>query len=738
MRKKITALALCILITLTACNSKTDSDKNISEDTTAPVSEVAETKPENIIKNSSFSSDSISPWDMFKQGGVGTANIEDEQMHVTITNAGTLNYAVQVFEDVPGVYQNCKYQISFDARSTIEREIEVRLQINGGDYHPYAEDHPTITTEMKNYSFDFEMTEESDPAPRFVLNLGKPSGMKEALEKHEIYFDNIKLFITDDSKRVEIKPNENLRDININQIGYLPDSEKIAVFRGDMSDKNFEVIDKETDKVVLSGTAQNEFENKTSDEINYFGDFSEIKTEGTYYIKTANAQSYDFKIAKDVYDDAYDASLKMLYLQRCGQELPKEFAGDFAHAECHTAMATIYGTDTQIDVSGGWHDAGDYGKYVVAGAKTVADMLLAYNSKPESFSDNTNIPESKNGIPDILDEVKYELGWMLKMQDIESGGVYHKVTTATFPSVIKPEDDTEKLFVYPISQAATGDFAAVMAMSYNTYKDIDSAFADTCLAASKKAWDYIKDITRFESFTNPKDCVTGEYGDESIRDEKSFAAAALYAATGEDEYLTNAVKSYATDCHGLGWADVSTYANYLMVTSDLEEKDKDSYDFIMKFMIKRADELVELSANDGYFSTLKANYYWGSNMGIANDAMFLIMMNEITPNEKYIETSRNLMNYLFGTNPMSICYLTGYGTISPEHPHHRMSQFLQKACPGMLIGGPDCFFEDPYTKSVLIGTAPAKCYVDSDQSYSTNEITIYWNSPLLFDLINID
>ena len=157
----------------------------------------------------------------------------------------------------------------------------------------------------------------------------------------------------------------------------------------------------------------------------------------------------------------------------------------------------------------------------------------------------------------------------------------------------------------------------------------------------------------------------------------------------------------------------------------------------MKYMLKRADEMVNLSANDGYFSTLKSNYYWGSNMGIENDAMFLIMMNGITPNEKYIETARNLMNYLFGTNPMSTCYLTGSGTVSPQNPHHRMSQFLEKPCPGMLVGGPDCYFEDPYAKAVLIGTPPAKSYVDNNQSYSTNEVTIDWNSPLLFDLINI-
>lgn len=173
----------------------------------------------------------------------------------------------------------------------------------------------------------------------------------------------------------------------------------------------------------------------------------------------------------------------MLYLQRCGTKVEDD---KFGHPSCHDSIATIYKTDQKIDVSGGWHDAGDYGRYVVAAAKAVADLMYAYEANPEIYSDNIGIPESGNGTPDILDEVRYELEWMLKMQDKSDGGVYHKVTCDTFPGYVMPEKETKPLIVMPKSTTATADFAASMAMAYEFYKDIDADFAAKCLDAAKK------------------------------------------------------------------------------------------------------------------------------------------------------------------------------------------------------------------------------------------------------------
>ena len=153
----------------------------------------------------------------------------------------------------------------------------------------------------------------------------------------------------------------------------------------------------------------------------------------------------------------------MLYLQRCGTEV-KDTA--FGHKACHNALATIYGTSEKIDVSGGWHDAGDYGRYIVTGAKTVADLLYAYQTAPQMFSDNIGIAESGNGVPDVLDEARYEIEWMLKMQDKTTGGVHHKVSCASFPGYVMPEEETDELVVTPVSTTATAESARRSVVSH--------------------------------------------------------------------------------------------------------------------------------------------------------------------------------------------------------------------------------------------------------------------------------
>ena len=130
--------------------------------------------------------------------------------------------------------------------------------------------------------------------------------------------------------------------------------------------------------------------------------------------------------------------------------------------------------------------------------------------------------------------------------------------------------------------------------------------------------------------------------------------------------------------------------------------------------------------------TLGKNYPWGSNMTVANHAMMLLMASEITGDDSYRELAKKHLDYLLGANGLGICFVTGEGTCSPVNPHHRPSQALGITMKGMLAGGPDSNLEDPYAKGVLADQAPAMCYVDNAQSYSTNEITIYWNSPFIY------
>ena len=359
------------------------------------------------------------------------------------------------------------------------------------------------------------------------------------------------------------------RDILIDQIGYKPGEEKIAFFRGKALSDGFEVLD-EGEKVVYAGTVSQPKADAASGDTVAFGDFSAVSQPGAYRLRAGGEVSPSFQIGEDVYASCFKDVVRFFYLQRCGSALNADLAGAFAHPACHTGIATVYGSTETKDVSGGWHDAGDYGRYVVPAAKTAADLLLAYEANPALFGDDFDIPESGNGIPDVLDEARYELDWLLKMQDEKSGGAYHKVTCATFPGFVMPEKETAPLVLSPVSTAATGDLAAVMALAARVYQDSNPAFADTCLEAAQKAWAYLQTHPNINNgFHNPSGVVTGEYGDGQDADERYWAACELFRTTKMAEYRNYAdhlLNSSALS--GLGWKDVGTYGHMAYLAAE--------------------------------------------------------------------------------------------------------------------------------------------------------------------------
>ncbi len=320
----------------------------------------------------------------------------------------------------------------------------------------------------------------------------------------------------------EVSTEKNIsEDIHTDQIGYRNNDKKIAVVKGQHN--SFSLVDAGTDKIVLNKPLEGKVNDESSGDTVSYADFSELTSNGQYYISIPGlGRSYNFKIGDSaIYAGVEDALLKALYYQRCGIELTPQYAGAYSHGICHDAMAKLYGDETrELDVDGGWHDAGDYGRYVVPAAVTAADLMLAYEFYPDSFADKINIPESSNNIPDILDEARYGMDWMLKMQDGETGGVYHKVTTRNFPDMTTmPDKDVDDLLVMPVSFTATGDFAAVTAMASRIFKNIDPAFSNRCLEASLKAWEWLEANKNFVAFKNPPDVSSGEYGDTSGKDE---------------------------------------------------------------------------------------------------------------------------------------------------------------------------------------------------------------------------
>lgn len=536
------------------------------------------------------------------------------------------------------------------------------------------------------------------------------------------------------------------KKIHVNLIGYDVNGEKLAIFANGSGD--FFAYKKGTSKPVFTGKSKkkqinnNEVVDEASGDMISYLDFSSLCEEGEYYISSGEITSSYFSIGGRRYHEVKNGLLKGFYYQRCGVSLEKDYASHHSHDICHDHKGRLYKEPSiMLDITGGWHDAGDYGRYVTAGAVAVYDLLLSYERFPQVFCDNLGIPESNNKVPDILDEARVELEWLLKMQNKTSGGVYHKATSKYFCGMIMPEDDKEEIYVFDESVVATGDFAAVMAMGYKIFKEYDLDFANIMLHSSRKAYEWLMLNHNLEGFKNPKDCNTGEYGDKDSRDEIFFAAVLLYEVTMEETYHEYIKANYQTsmDKVSLGWASVGGYASFAYLYLGMKNPtiiDKEVLAHLNEAVQKQADEYVKIASKDGYKVPLdKGKYRWGSNMELMNGAEFLILTYGLYEREEYLEVIKNSFHYILGRNPMGLSYVTGFGSRSVNNIHHRPSSAdgINIAVPGLLSGGPNRNKNDELVKRVLDkDTPPAKCFIDLEESYSTNEVAIYWNSPAVF------
>ena len=285
-----------------------------------------------------------------------------------------------------------------------------------------------------------------------------------------------------------------------------------------------------------------------------------------------------------------------------------------------------------------------------------------------------------------------------------------------------------------------------MAHASVVYKGIDPAFADKCLAASKKAYQYLLQSPGDNiGFKNPEGIETGEYPDSVSRDERYWAAAELFVSVPAEEadaYRSNVLEAVSDEKinKGLGWAAVGTYADYVLAKAkDVKDRNiSEISDKAQANLKTTASNLIEKAGKEPYFTTLSKNFPWGSNMTIANNAMALYMYSRVAGDDEAKLLAIRQTDYLLGANCLGYCYITGEGTFSPKDPHHRPSEAAGHAVPGMLVGGPDSNLDDSYAKTILFGLAPMKCYADNAQSYSTNEVTIYWNSPLIYILAELE
>ncbi|MCD1258318.1 glycoside hydrolase family 9 protein [Paenibacillus athensensis] len=530
--------------------------------------------------------------------------------------------------------------------------------------------------------------------------------------------------------------------IGINQVGYRPEDAKIAVFAE--AGGRFEVVDAATGAVVWQGTTDAGNEDAASGQRVFRGDFSSLTRPGRYRVTLPEAgASAAFDIAEQPYGELQRALFKTFYYFRCGMELEPNFAEKWPHSACHLTPAVVHGEESRrIDVCGGWHDAGDYGKYTAPGAKAVADLLLAFELYPQAFAMPLPLPESDGSMPDVLHECRYELEFLLRMQETESGGAFHKVTTREFPSFqCMPEDDDAELVLSPISATATGCLAAIGAMAARVYRPYDPAFADKCLSAARRAYDWLQRNPHVPGFRNPSDITTGEYGDANDRDERYWAAGELFRTTTENVFLKDLRQMEAEGgfpLFELGWADVGGYGTIAYLLSEAADKDADLTARLLQGLTSEAERLAARCVQDGYLISLTiADYKWGSNMIVFNNAMLMLLAHRFRPNRELERAALEHVHYALGRNPLALSYVTGFGERAVLNPHYRPTMgdgVDDLPVPGQVSGGPNRHLQDEIAQEWLVGVAPSKSFVDHEGSYSTNEVTVYWNSPAVFVL----
>ena len=522
-------------------------------------------------------------------------------------------------------------------------------------------------------------------------------------------------------------------DIFVNQAGYRPGDKKIAAMPFPCD--SFDVVS-EDGEVAFSGNTTHYGADEFSGDDVYTADFSVLEKSGRYRIKSGEKSSALFEIRDDVYHAALKSTMKAFYFLRCGDGLCEKYAGVYKHGECHTGKAVLWeNNNVSLDVTGGWHDAGDYGRYVTAGACALAHLLNAYLMFPKLEKLVLDIPESGNGVPDILNECRIELEWILKMQRAD-GGVYHKATTKMHAPFVMPEDDKAQMYVFPVSSMATADTAAICALASRIYA-FDKEFSERLSKAAHLSYQWLENNPDFLGFKNPEGCNTGPYGEWEDKSNRFWAATEMYVLTGKEKYHNDMKAQLENDFFlaGLGYGDVGGFGavSYLRFA---ENKDEKIAKRLADTFIYKARELAQTADNCGYGAAMKENdYHWGSNMDLLKHGMTFIIADYITGENKYRDYAVRQADYLLGTNALGISYVTGTGEYRCNYPHLRPAHAdgIEECIPGMVSGGPNRFPGDPDAKILIPeGTPPMKCFADDVGCYSLNEITIYWNSPAVF------
>jgi len=527
--------------------------------------------------------------------------------------------------------------------------------------------------------------------------------------------------------------------IRINQLGYYPQSIKEFVVV-DLEATSFQVINAQG-KIKHRGELVDRGLWESSGEKVAAGEFSDLNQTGTYRILLNTGEaSFPFEIKKQVLGPALDAAIKSFYFQRASMGIEEKYGGIYQRAAGHPDMDLDYHPSSgkasgTLNSPGGWYDAGDYGKYVVNAAITAGQILNLLELHPEVIADGRlNIPESGNGISDLVDEIRYELDWVATMQD-EDGGVYHKLTARNFGGFIMPEAYDLDRVIIGKATAASLDFAAVMAQASRVFKGTDPEFAGNALASAERAWIWAVDFPDI-IYRNPEDVRTGEYGDDQLSDEFYWAAAELYISTGKEEYREYLIENDEPYIHQItnSWKFFIRNMGFHTLLIHKDQLDPALAEALTKKHLALSDKALLKMESVPYGIGID-HFEWGSNSDVLNQAQILCMAHHLSGEQKYLDGVIRNVDYIFGKNATGYSFLTGFGSKHVMNPHHRPSgaDGIEEPVPGFILGGPNNDRQDiQYVE--YPSDFPAQAFEDVEPSFASNEVCLNWNAPAVFVL----
>ncbi|MCG8572615.1 MAG: glycoside hydrolase family 9 protein, partial [Spirochaetes bacterium] len=732
---------------------------------------------DDLLDQNDFNDGVILPWHISESAETNSDfDLINGEYVIHIFDGGANKWDVQIRHRGLTIEQGHTYTVKFKIRSSTDTQVYAKIGTQGPPYNEYWNNNWSNISLPANQDVliedSFTMTSETDNLCEFAFHLG---GSLTGNTPLDIYFDDIYL---EDPDYVKPDPPEPLAkpDVRVNQLGYFPQGKKRAtILNTSTSPLNWHLKDSSGTEVA-SGVTTVFGHDIASGDFVHIADFSDYTNPGTDFtlcitVDSEEKASHKFDIRGDLYRVLKYDALQYFYHNRSGIAIEMPYAGqeDLTRPAGHPSDIMNTWPDTgqenySLDVTGGWYDAGDHGKYVVNGGISVWTMMNQYErtlhiagADGTSFADGTmNIPEQNNGYPDILDEARWQMEMLLKMQvpddKQQAGMVHHKGHDENWtPLATRPDQDTETRYLRPVSTAATLNLAATAAQSARIWQNLDPTFAQTCLEAAVKAWNAAK---LYPDIYAPLHKIGGgPYNDNYVEDEFYWAACELFVTTGDEEYqtyiensqhylimptvLANGEDEGLTgvftwgSTNGLGTVTLALVPNQLSSSEIITARQN---------IQSAADYFLNVIEQEGYLLPMAVSqdggYPWGSNSFILNEMIVMGLAYDFTGNLDYYYGVSESMDYLMGRNAMDQNYVTGYGERPLVNPHHRF--WANQADPtfplapaGAVSGGPNSGLEDPWARGAgLEGSPPQKCFVDHIESWSTNEITINWNAPL--------